>query len=132
MRRSYSDQLLDPRWQKLRLEKLSMTDFCCEICGASHKTLHVHHKQYFKGRDVWEYAMHELAVLCDDCHKKEHEFDEKFKELICLLNIDGPLNKEDAYWLLAGFVGLEVKPEWSGHECLYKAGSSASDGYWKV
>lgn len=131
MTTSYAKKLLDPRWQRLRIEKLSSTDFCCEICGASNNTLHVHHKQYFKGREIWEYSFHELATLCENCHKEEHEFDEKFKELLCLLNVDGPCKKEDAYWLLAGFISYQASPEWVGHKRLYEAGNNISGLYWR-
>lgn len=94
--------------------------------------MHVHHKQYFKGHEVWEYSLHELASLCSDCHSSEHDFDEKFKKLISLLNIDGPGNKEDAYWLLAGFIGAEIEPESLAHKNLYVIGNNASEGYWKA
>lgn len=65
----YSEKLLDPRWQRKRLEVLQRSDFACEQCGRLDKTLHVHHNRYIKGRDVWDYEADDLSCLCLDCHK---------------------------------------------------------------
>jgi len=40
-----------------------------EHCGATEKTLHVHHKYYEKGLKPWEYPDTSLHCLCADCHK---------------------------------------------------------------
>ena len=61
---TYAEQLLDPRWQKKRLEVLDYADFACEICGDDESTLHVHHKHYIRGRKVWEYDNEQLVCLC--------------------------------------------------------------------
>ena len=73
---SYRDQLLHPNWQRRRLEMLDRASFTCQDCGGTEATLHVHHKQYFKGRMAWEYSNDELAVLCADCHKAQHADEE--------------------------------------------------------
>lgn len=65
---SYSDKLRDPRWQKKRLEVMQRDKFSCCHCGASDKTLNVHHAFYVKNRDVWDYPMFSLVTLCEDCH----------------------------------------------------------------
>lgn len=122
---TYYEKLLDPRWQKVRLEKLSNSEFKCEKCGCTEKTLHVHHKQYFKGREPWEYSLYELVTLCATCHESEHDIDDLFKQVLCLLQVDGPFNKNDAYWLMAGFVGLGVEPPLELHKDLYKHGRKA-------
>lgn len=69
---TYSEKLKDPRWQRRRLEILNRSDFACEVCLSKTKTLHVHHKLYRKGAQPWEYADHELAALCEDCHETDH------------------------------------------------------------
>lgn len=66
----YANKLLDPRWQKKRLEVLNAAGWKCSRCGASDKTLHVHHPHYIAGREPWDYD--DLISLCDDCHKAEH------------------------------------------------------------
>lgn len=69
----YQRLLLDPRWQRKRLEILSRDEFQCRHCGAKEKTLHVHHSYYRKGRAPWEYEDSSLVTLCDDCHQVDHE-----------------------------------------------------------
>ncbi|MGV8823005.1 HNH endonuclease [Methylibium petroleiphilum] len=83
---TYRQQLLDPRWQKKRLERLNDANWECENCGDKTTTLHVHHRQYFKGRMAWEYEGLELAVLCDPCHTAEHSDLDTLKGLLVSLN----------------------------------------------
>jgi methionyl-tRNA synthetase len=60
---AYWEKLKDPRWQKLRLEAMQKADFHCERCGDGESTLNVHHKEYFKGREPWEYKPKQLLDL---------------------------------------------------------------------
>lgn len=69
---TYSEQLKHPLWQRKRLEVLNAANFQCGCCGDKEKTLHVHHKQYVKGRLPWEYEASDLEVLCVDCHEAAH------------------------------------------------------------
>ena len=69
---NYSDKLKNPKWQKKRLEILNLHGFKCEKCGCEDKELHVHHRFYIKGREVWQYDNDVFQVLCCDCHEKEH------------------------------------------------------------
>lgn len=68
---SYHDKLLDPRWQRRRLETLLRDDFTCQKCFDNKKTVHVHHKIYYKDRDPWDYKDEELITECEDCHPPE-------------------------------------------------------------
>lgn len=70
---NYSDKLKNPIWQKKRLEILQLRGFKCELCSCETKELHVHHRFYIKGRNVWEYDNDVFQVLCCDCHEKEHK-----------------------------------------------------------
>jgi len=65
----YTEQFLDPRWQKLRLFIMARDDFTCVECGSKEKTLHAHHLLYFSNRKPWEYHDDFLITLCGDCHK---------------------------------------------------------------
>jgi len=77
MKKSYSDLLKDPRWQKKRLEIMERDKFkCCDCCDGDIE-LHVHHKVYIKGNNPWEYPDDLLVTLCKDCHAKYHENKEK-------------------------------------------------------
>lgn len=73
MAKTYYEKLLDPRWQKKRLEILSRDNFTCERCGATDQTLHVHHGYYERGLDPWEYDPKTLHCLCDGCHEIAQE-----------------------------------------------------------
>lgn len=68
----YFQQLKHPKWQKLRLEMLEAANWRCESCCSEDKTLHVHHRQYIKGRMAWEYESSNFDVLCDSCHEHTH------------------------------------------------------------
>jgi hypothetical protein len=83
---TYSEKLLDPRWQRKRLEILSRDNFTCQICQSTTKTLHVHHKKYEYGKDPWEVEDIFLITLCKDCHYNEtKDFEENLKYLVEIL-----------------------------------------------
>ena len=68
-KKSYSELLKDPRWQKKRLEIMQRDKFECRACESSDTTLHVHHMVYHKGLMPWEYDNHDLMTLCEKCHE---------------------------------------------------------------
>lgn len=70
---SYSEKLKDPRWQRKRLEVLKRDNFTCQGCGETMETLHIHHLDYKKGCDPWDYDDSELITFCEKCHKWEHK-----------------------------------------------------------
>lgn len=72
-KKSYSEQLKDPRWQKRRLEILSRDEFACKKCGDTDSQLHVHHKRYINGHEPWQYDDFDLITLCVLCHKEIEE-----------------------------------------------------------
>lgn len=94
---SYFEQLKHPNWQRKRLEMLESANWECTNCGSKETTLHVHHKQYIKGRMAWEYEPHELQVLCENCHQYEHQIGDEMKELLA------QIDNGQALGLLRGF-----------------------------
>ena len=72
MSKSYREKLLDPRWQKRRLEVLNDHEWTCQKCCDTGETLHVHHKWY-EGINPWDAPNEALTVLCANCHKEETE-----------------------------------------------------------
>jgi hypothetical protein len=82
---TYAEQLKHPNWQRRRLERLSQANFECEDCGSKEKTLHVHHKQYIKGRMAWEYEDEQLMALCEDCHEDHHTTSGQLKFVVSKL-----------------------------------------------
>lgn len=63
---TYDKKLLDPRWQKKRLEILNRDNFTCDYCGDKESTLHVHHITYHG--EPWEADDSMLQTVCKDCH----------------------------------------------------------------
>lgn len=70
---NYQKRLLDPRWQKKRLEIMSDRGFRCEKCQNDSAALHVHHRYYVSGRQPWEYPYFCYLVLCESCHDVEKD-----------------------------------------------------------
>ena len=70
-RKSYREKLLDPRWQKKRLQVLERASWACEACGDDSSTLHVHHGYYARGVEPWEADFDTLWCLCELCHAED-------------------------------------------------------------
>jgi len=66
---SYSKKLQNPNWQKKRLEILSRDNFKCISCGSTDKELHVHHRWYQFGKEIWDYPDACFETLCHECHE---------------------------------------------------------------
>ena len=64
----YARDLKNPLWQKKKNMILERDNYTCQHCGATDRTLHVHHKLYRKGVKPWQYDDAELLTLCEDCH----------------------------------------------------------------
>ena len=65
---TYQEKLKDPRWQKKRLEILQRDMWCCQICNNENDTLNIHHFQYRKGLEPWDYKDSDLLTVCEPCH----------------------------------------------------------------
>lgn len=100
---SYKEKLLDPRWQRKRLEILERSGFACEACADTTSTLHVHHKRYVKGREPWDYSASELVSLCKNCHSGDHDARQAIDELLALA-APHEINWDRLVGLIAGFV----------------------------
>jgi len=73
-RKSYSDKLLDPRWQQMRLKVYERDGFACRCCDSKDKTLHAHHVQYHPyAEGPWDYDPDTIITLCFECHSDEHK-----------------------------------------------------------
>lgn len=106
-RSEYAQKLLDPRWQRLRLEVMQRAEFGCECCMDTSSTLHVHHNEYIKGREPWEYEPKQLSCLCDECHGLiAHAQNEPLKLISSYLPIDGPGSRQECSLIIAGYFGF--------------------------
>ena len=124
---SYRDKLLDPRWQKKRLEALEASGWMCERCCDTESTLHVHHRQYFKGREPWEYDARQLAVLCAYCHEETHGHDDELQIVSSYAPSDGPGNRIACASLISGLLRIEYKQPLSDYEQKYAAAGLLAD-----
>lgn len=82
-------QYLDPRWQRKRLEIMQRADFACEWCGASDRTLHVHHGYYAKEayRQPWKYPDDTLYCFCaDGCHPTAEELKQEVHKAVARIH----------------------------------------------
>lgn len=79
---TYKEKLLDPRWQKKRLEILNRDNFRCQHCHRTDKTLHVHHLHYRSNTEPWDYSEEYLLTLCVDCHENETRDRKEDEQLI--------------------------------------------------
>ena len=63
---TYKEKLLDPRWQKKRLEILDRDNFTCQLCDDKTSTLHIHHHEYH--HNPWDVENEKLIAYCEHCH----------------------------------------------------------------
>ena len=134
---NYWQKLQDPKWQKLRLKAMEQNDFRCEVCMDSQSTLNVHHNEYFKGRDPWDYDVSQLTVICQSCHERFHDTVDLYKLIGSFARLNGPDSREELGFVLAGYAGydyekilncLEQEPKMYTH-LLYQAGLKAKRLY---
>lgn len=73
-KRTYTEKLLDKRWQKRRLEIFERDEWICQCCfdndPSNNTTLHAHHRYYLRKKEPWEYDNDALMTVCDPCHKE--------------------------------------------------------------
>ena len=90
-KKSYSEKLLDPRWQQMRLRVYERDGFACRCCGNTTKTLNAHHSHYHPySEGPWDYDMETIITLCVDCHSEQHAESDASKAnvLLALAKID--------------------------------------------
>ena len=106
MAKTYLEKLQDPRWQKKRLEIMERAEFSCECCGDKENTLNVHHKEYLKGHEPWEYELNQLVCLCQDCHEIMHSTNYALKYVISRLPIDHMFDRMDVSFIIGGAIQI--------------------------
>ena len=65
----YADYIKSEMWRQVRLWRMEIAGFKCERCG-HRDSLEVHHLHY---RTLGRERPQDLAVLCDGCHRRNHE-----------------------------------------------------------
>lgn len=101
-RAAYMQKLRDPRWQKMRLKIMERDGFECQNCGDSESTLNVHHRDYERGKEPWDYPEDWLITFCETCHQEETESRPgEEKSLLHVLRLKGYLSADLSDLLIA-------------------------------
>lgn len=69
----YKDYLKTYDWNETRKIILKEANYKCQLCGAREVRLNVHHNTY---ENIGNEHREDLVVLCDDCHKKFHNYED--------------------------------------------------------
>lgn len=101
--KTYSEKLLDPRWQKKRLKILKRDKWACRVCSDESNTLHVHHTHYEPGKEPWESEDKFLLTLCKNCHEMESKQGYKADKLITAAITKSGFSIIDKLYIAAGF-----------------------------
>ena len=81
---TYAEKLKSPQWQRKRLAIMQRDNFTCVDCGATQKTLHVHHCFYERG-DPWDTDDSFLLTVCSDCHSVRGKLEEDGRHFLGLI-----------------------------------------------
>ena len=79
-KKSYSELLRDPLWQKKRLKILERDNFTCQNCSDTKNELHIHHFKYY-GKP-WEAEDNDLITYCKECHEFITRYNGSIKEYL--------------------------------------------------
>lgn len=69
VKKTYSEKLKHPKWQKKRLEILNRDNFTCQYCKDAETELQIHHLEY--NGEPWNVSSDKLITLCKNCHEIE-------------------------------------------------------------
>jgi len=106
---TYREKLLDPRWQRKRLEILQRDEFGCQECGDSETTLHVHHRYYESGKDPWDYPDEALETICARCHEQE-TFGRENADKLIIKAMRKHFNNDDIAIIAKALLAIERMP----------------------
>jgi hypothetical protein len=100
---TYWEKLHDPRWWAFSDRIIAERENKCQECGNGRDggaPLQVHHVDYIRGREPWDYPDELVLCLCRTCHRERQIHDEECKfEFARLL---GQLKSWDVYELSKG------------------------------
>ena len=82
----YLDESKTVEWQRKVDEIRQRDNYTCKICGAQDRQVHVHHIIYNRNLHYWEYPNELLITLCKDCHRSEHELEDRLRKIKTSMN----------------------------------------------
>lgn len=95
-----------------RQQVLRVKEYECEQChkiATDEASLHIHSKGYHEDKELWEYDIDEVRVLCESCHQRLHA---RVNEFGGLLSFYEELALSDMLWA----IGLFASIHWKYHE----------------
>jgi len=104
----YSEKLLDPRWQKLRLEIFTRDDWMCRCCQDNENTLTLHHLTYSPGKEPWDYPPENFLTLCKGCHENEFETRPDYEKMLLQVIREKGFMADDLYRIVKAFQKLSI------------------------
>lgn len=119
---TYAEKLLDPRWQRKRLEVLERENFACQLCGDTKTTLHVHHEEY--SANPWETDSALLKCYCKHCHSvieynKEYDID-TLRGMVKETLDNGNVQLHFAYWDITGTPYIDIYVYTTNNTLVYR------------
>ena len=86
-REEYIEHIKGDKFKKLKMERLKLDDYRCQICfkQVDEMTSHCHHITYLR---VLNEKISDLSTLCRCCHNKLHEFHGKNKGHYPLISME--------------------------------------------
>jgi hypothetical protein len=105
---TYLEKLKDPRWQKKRLEILERDEWMCQRCFDGDSTLHVHHLDYEKGKEPWDYDNSRFITICESCHETEHTARKEYEQSLLSIIKSKGFMADDVFSLVTGFHDLKM------------------------
>ena len=86
-REEYIEHIKGDKFKKLKMERLKLDDYKCQICfkQVDEMTSHCHHITYLR---VLNEKISDLSTLCRCCHNKLHEFHGKNKGHYPLISME--------------------------------------------
>ena len=86
-REEYIEHIKGDKFKKLKMERLKLDDYKCQICfkQVDEKTSHCHHITYIR---LGKESLSDLSTLCKECHEKLHDFHGKNKGHYPLISIE--------------------------------------------
>ena len=76
---NYYQQLKTPEWKKFSVSLKEESGWKCEHCGKPQGDveLTIHHTYYVSNMRLWEYPRCLLMCLCQPCHLKRQEIEQR-------------------------------------------------------
>jgi hypothetical protein len=107
-KKTYSEKLKDPRWQKLRLKVFERDEFHCQLCYDDESPLVVHHLSYIPKHEPWDYPLENFMTLCESCHQYDYETRGEYeKQLLSVIKQKGFM-ADDVQRIVNGFLKLRL------------------------